>query len=595
MEKFDEYYNYIEKEIFKTEKGNKPKSDSEKDSDEEKRKTFLHKFCMKEVFKQKQKDHYTNFEQLFNMLTSSLVMLYHQAQERNDVKEHEDIDFEISTNIIYLWKIFSVLVQNLFSVSYNCIHKKIKHKFVNKILEFASDCYKIVLNQSVSVISVLEWNWIIHYFKYLQITCALVKISGVNKIEFAEEILPKILEIFNYTEKLLASLEEVEKAKGKLAYDFIYPSLYSTLIEGVNYSNSKIFETSHPYARGEVVQKENYHFSKAVAVQVYFDKRCQCDSNSDSIQISTSDQSTWFSNTYGTLFRTSGKPHTRTPIILLGNRVTVDFRSISHGSHKVESKAEEMINRWGYKVTISPIYTESAFVYKHTSKSLSKSNTSSNTVSLIPLVNRLADLVGVMTRTLIRGTNKDISEIEGNSVTKWNIFKGGLNNDNLDPKKEGPILEYLSMIKSGDGIVNGIKKIREFVPYPMFYNQFKGSGKLAENVLEEWNYVENLQMLVLLYHSGMIEDVMDYVRGEMEPEEFEKEEKLKLIAQNSNSILQWMHKKSQAEREFQFLISELLKEVDDLVTKKIENKIEEMQKKEDEKKKQEEEKKEQLK
>jgi hypothetical protein len=83
----------------------------------------------------------------------------------------------------------------------------------------------------------------------------------------------------------------------------------------------------------------------------------------------------------------------------------------------------------------------------------------------------------------------------------------------------------------------------------------------------------------MLYHSGMIPTIINLAQGEMKPEDFKKEEKLRLIAQGSNSILQWMHKKSQAEREFQFLVFDLMTAVEKL--------IEEKQKKEEKKKEEE--------
>jgi hypothetical protein len=98
---------------------------------------------------------------------------------------------------------------------------------------------------------------------------------------------------------------------------------------------------------------------------------------------------------------------------------------------------------------MNPIYVETENTNSTKSKSSKKQNLDRNIISLIPLSNHLSNLIGVMTRTLIRGTNKEIGEIQENFATKYNIFNSGINPKNLDPKsKEGSVItEYLSMLK----------------------------------------------------------------------------------------------------------------------------------------------------
>lgn len=51
----------------------------------------------------------------------------------------------------------------------------------------------------------------------------------------------------------------------------------STLIEGIDYSDERIFETPHPYNKGDYAISETMKFPGAHAICVEFDKRCMTD------------------------------------------------------------------------------------------------------------------------------------------------------------------------------------------------------------------------------------------------------------------------------------------------------------------------------
>ena len=44
--------------------------------------------------------------------------------------------------------------------------------------------------------------------------------------------------------------------------------------EGTDFINEKIFETPHPYPRGESYQKEVISIPRAIAFSIELDKRC---------------------------------------------------------------------------------------------------------------------------------------------------------------------------------------------------------------------------------------------------------------------------------------------------------------------------------
>ena len=48
--------------------------------------------------------------------------------------------------------------------------------------------------------------------------------------------------------------------------------------EGIDFSESRVFETHHPYNRGEPPQTESFVFANAIAVQVEIDFRSRTES-----------------------------------------------------------------------------------------------------------------------------------------------------------------------------------------------------------------------------------------------------------------------------------------------------------------------------
>ena len=49
--------------------------------------------------------------------------------------------------------------------------------------------------------------------------------------------------------------------------------------------------------------------------------------------------------------------------MILGNKLTIEFRSYPHGKKRAPGAgngngAEELMNRWGFRLTIRPIYGE---------------------------------------------------------------------------------------------------------------------------------------------------------------------------------------------------------------------------------------------
>ena len=58
--------------------------------------------------------------------------------------------------------------------------------------------------------------------------------------------------------------------------------------EGIDFSENKVFETPHPYQRGEPPITESFVFPSAIAIQVEIDYRSRTESQNDFLQIHSS-------------------------------------------------------------------------------------------------------------------------------------------------------------------------------------------------------------------------------------------------------------------------------------------------------------------
>lgn len=94
------------------------------------------------------------------------------------------------------------------------------------------------------------------------------------------------MKVIDSMTKFLTSTANKENSDGLEKHDpvntceySVCGSPYTYLVGGIDYTNEKIFETPHPYPRGEVHLKETYYFPKAIAVQIRFDPLCSSDSS----------------------------------------------------------------------------------------------------------------------------------------------------------------------------------------------------------------------------------------------------------------------------------------------------------------------------
>ncbi|CAD8078334.1 unnamed protein product [Paramecium sonneborni] len=175
--------------------------------------------------------------------------------------------------------------------------------------------------------------------------------------------------------------------------------------QGIDPIGYKVFETSHPYERQKVQTFEDTYFPGALALAVEFDPRCSSDQAHDFLTINS-----WYSphsgpfglqtklkDPMGVSYRISGKLSTKRPILMLGNVIQADF------SPSGQVRNEHSLSRWGFKITIRPVYGDTYHV--------------SNVLHMVILEN-IQSLLGF-------NENRTQYEESNHNLLKWNILKNG--------------------------------------------------------------------------------------------------------------------------------------------------------------------------
>ena len=112
--------------------------------------------------------------------------------------------------------------------------------------------------------------------------------------------------MFNKEETVPAA-EEGAPPKVKQVDECFLDHMIGFMQEGTDFSIEKVFETPHPYPKGEYVQKDTISMSKAVGYTIELDKRCMTELNSDSLTISSADHVFWINDTFGTHIKINGR------------------------------------------------------------------------------------------------------------------------------------------------------------------------------------------------------------------------------------------------------------------------------------------------
>eukprot|EP01022_Parablepharisma_sp_SALTPOND_P013306 TRINITY_DN1770_c0_g1_i1.p1 TRINITY_DN1770_c0_g1~~TRINITY_DN1770_c0_g1_i1.p1 ORF type:complete len:4067 (-),score=523.08 TRINITY_DN1770_c0_g1_i1:62-12262(-) len=404
---------------------------------------------------------------------------------------------------------------------------------------------------------------------------------ALNIVPSLLQILPKLTELCQST--VNSSLLELDS---KLT------------AESIDYTRTKVFETSHPYGRKESSRREVFSFPGAIAISCELDKRCRTESSNDSLAIYSNENSRKLYSYLGNRFSFSGKRSTSEKCIIVGSTVHADFQVRSH------PQRSDAGARWGFKVTFRPIYGQTG---KTPSNELTPASTNENwdgkfpepsAKKLLSSVRSFVRCVAKLSRRLIRGVDLIPEEIKCKEFFELPLVKEGLKllkapmlieeeeKHSADPiqkqKKtyklheevvDPAVLKAFKESEEGKGwLVEFLLQVRKVVKAPISYEIEKKRLSFEKSLQNKWAHAERLCVLALLYHMGykITENGVQI-----------DEQGVQKIGQSLNEILNWMLKRLVGVKEYHHLKLAFLEECANCYEKFQEKVAEEQAKKAD--------------
>jgi len=513
----------------------------------------------------------------------------HNSRIENNWKIIQDIiftDFSSEENMSLGWMVYSQLILKGMSALYSNDEPSII--FMNKVLssiqkiiirfkEITNSYQKITQRNSAWINKFIEHLfWISNYFRGLVFTNENLYIN----------IMPVLLDT-------ISKLTE-------MCQNIVHPSIIENeshiIGESIDYTQYKTFETSHPYGRRESSRRETFVFPGAIAVCCELDKKSRSENGNDSLSLTSNEDSNNVYNNLGTNYRFSGKCHISTAYILVGNTVHVDFQANS------QIQKSDPTARWGFKVTLRPIYGHSGKLLNNSSEQQENSKIISVDGKLSEkssklLISALKYYIRVATRhiqKLIKGIDLIDHEIKYKKFFDLPLVKEGIKltkKPNLLPKPKSKktdssnqeennadslgtfvpkpkdkrkkykldeqvvnpiILKAYKESKENKGwLIEFMKAVRSIEKTPNIYEDEKKRPSFEKILQEKWVHAERSIALALIYHMGYIisEDKVQI-----------DNEGLKKIGQTINEALRWMLKRLAGVKEYYYLKLAFLEE-----------------------------------
>ena len=97
--------------------------------------------------------------------------------------------------------------------------------------------------------------------------------------------------------------------------------------EGVDDSQEKVFETSHPYPKTDGRITKTVKITGAIGYTIHFDKRCQVESANDVLRVTSCDYNFSIANQVGTEFRFDRAPPAGLTYVVYGKQMEIEFKS----------------------------------------------------------------------------------------------------------------------------------------------------------------------------------------------------------------------------------------------------------------------------
>ncbi len=523
-------------------------------------------------------EHDSNVEQAWNSLLGLIMQCMNSGQQAK-----------------LAWSIFNKLISRAAIEMFN--KSKEYMKFVWKLLKVVMqmiDKLKETTNNGKEIKEDMH-PWIEKMLEFMFWVSLLLNISpdGINDTEYAVKTMPELLSLISKLKEL--AVGNIDPSQGIMAsYHFS---------ENTDFANEKIIETTHPYGRGEINFKEQVNFPCAIGVYCELDPRCQTESGNDYLMIYTSDTSQPVDNGIGTYHKFSGKHTGREKYILIGNKVTVEFRV----STQPKKKNEDASSRWGFKLVLHPIYGEplSDIVARDCNERKLKKMVSISlpdclVLRLLTSINSLVTLASRLTSSLLKGIDLTQDEILYKEFFSLPILREGrksikevkmIKEDKKakkteEGKTEATIKEYklnhallspslgkaIELCKTNEGWIANLRtKIRQFQAPPAIYSGERQRPSFGKEYKLMWDATENTALLALLYHSGY--EITDHGAIILDDGAY------RTLGQHLNSIIGWMLSRLQGEREYELCRVSIIDDCIEYYTEYKEKKAEEINKK----------------
>ncbi|KRX02870.1 HECT-domain-containing protein [Pseudocohnilembus persalinus] len=302
--------------------------------------------------------------------------LYNNLLQQSSIFAQEPEKLENIEISAHCWKIIRFLLEKSWEETYHIKdasqENKLKNHLILKITNLISKALSKLISNRQKLVQVLfsqkekdetkkqalqnlinYLSQFVNFFNYLCLQSSSFYSPKQSFLQIFPQIQAQISQIFNFFKQQL--VEELQEYQEKNQ-----AQLYSVQQPGIHQGTYKIFQTSHPYEKGQQIYFDNIQWKDAIGIYIEQDPRNQSDQH-DFLTISgwfgtqTGDNQTHHTNNQEGLyscFRLTGKqqPSQKKPIFILGNNLRVDFQSQSQVRH-----GQDGFNLWGYRIIARPV------------------------------------------------------------------------------------------------------------------------------------------------------------------------------------------------------------------------------------------------
>jgi hypothetical protein len=461
------------------------------------------------------------------------------------------------------------------------------------------------------------------------ITCYTIKPKASSKVMIDSDFFAsKNLRVMDRLMKIFKKIDAVSQGKisanlklGVEGLDTNQQTIFETCHPLNRGENVKANTLSHPEAMGIVVQLD-----KRCQSDPNRDFMTMFSWDNDQVPIGNRVDNISSSSVQkvniGIAFRTSGKMSNEEIFMLLGNHAKLQFEANPKSTERIET-----LKRWGYRARTIPIYGyESSIYIAGDSSGQVPPKVRVFGCTLVQILNRLAISLVKEIEPFLKGKRISQEEKKAQSYLNWTLMKSGLNSLRrelflqdfkqglkLAPKmkdtlskaivisddksrasksveeterlsagskggdldkdflQDTQLIELLNRLQNNDdflmSLINSVKGLQD-TPYLLKAERMRRN--FTKDLQKRWENTENLVLLALLHHSGVLKLLINSA-GKTQAANFfslgSVKEQLSQICAKKNEILNKMISEVQTEREFSQTCESVIEYLKGLVDK----------------------------